>query len=106
MTWLPSASASQPFRASRTTGRWYAARREPSSRWGDDFGADEETVLAGQFDRPVLVHYFTRAGEGVLHEGATRIRASPLCVDDARTGGYGGSSAADSAKDDLAAAAA
>ena len=23
--------------------------------WGDDFGADEETVLASQFDRPVLV---------------------------------------------------
>jgi asparaginyl-tRNA synthetase len=26
--------------------------------WGDDFGGDEETVLANQFDRPVLVHHY------------------------------------------------
>jgi asparaginyl-tRNA synthetase len=27
-------------------------------RWGDDFGGDEETLLASQFDRPVLVTRF------------------------------------------------
>ncbi len=26
--------------------------------WGDDFGGDEETVLANQFDRPVMVHHY------------------------------------------------
>ena len=26
--------------------------------WGDDIGGDEETVLANQFDRPVMVHRF------------------------------------------------
>ena len=26
--------------------------------WGDDFGGDEETVLAEKFDRPVLVHRY------------------------------------------------
>jgi asparaginyl-tRNA synthetase len=26
--------------------------------WGDDFGGDEETVLASQFDRPVIVHRY------------------------------------------------
>jgi asparaginyl-tRNA synthetase len=26
--------------------------------WGDDIGGDEETILANQFDRPVLVHRF------------------------------------------------
>jgi len=26
--------------------------------WGDDFGGDEETVLAEQFDRPVMVHRY------------------------------------------------
>jgi asparaginyl-tRNA synthetase len=26
--------------------------------WGDDIGGDEETVLANQFDRPVLVHRY------------------------------------------------
>ena len=29
--------------------------------WGDDFGADEETVLANQFDRPVIVHRYPAA---------------------------------------------
>jgi asparaginyl-tRNA synthetase len=26
--------------------------------WGDDIGGDEETILANQFDRPVLIHRF------------------------------------------------
>ncbi|NLH50705.1 MAG: asparagine--tRNA ligase [Myxococcales bacterium] len=26
--------------------------------WGDDFGGDEETVLASQLDRPVMVHHY------------------------------------------------
>jgi len=30
-------------------------------QWGDDFGGDEETVLASQFDRPVLVTRFPAA---------------------------------------------
>ncbi len=28
------------------------------AKWGDDFGGDEETVLANQFDRPVIVHRY------------------------------------------------
>src|SRR5258708_4207415 len=27
-------------------------------KWGDDMGADEETILCKQFDRPVLVHRY------------------------------------------------
>lgn len=27
-------------------------------QWGDDFGADEETIVAGKFDRPVMVTHF------------------------------------------------
>jgi asparaginyl-tRNA synthetase len=30
-------------------------------QWGDDFGGDEETVLASQFDRPVMVHHYPAA---------------------------------------------
>jgi asparaginyl-tRNA synthetase len=29
-----------------------------ATKWGDDFGADEETVLANRFDRPVIVHRY------------------------------------------------
>ncbi|HUP18902.1 MAG TPA: asparagine--tRNA ligase [Gemmatimonadota bacterium] len=28
--------------------------------WGQDFGGDEQTLLAGQFDRPVFVHSFPK----------------------------------------------
>jgi asparaginyl-tRNA synthetase len=28
------------------------------AKWGDDFGGDEETLLASQFDRPVIVHRY------------------------------------------------
>ncbi len=30
-------------------------------QWGDDFGADEETIVASQFDRPVMVTRFPAA---------------------------------------------
>lgn len=26
--------------------------------WGEDFGADEETIISQQFDRPVLIHHY------------------------------------------------
>jgi asparaginyl-tRNA synthetase len=29
-----------------------------AAKWGDDFGGDEETILANQFDRPVIVHRY------------------------------------------------
>ena len=28
------------------------------AKWGDDFGGDEETILASQFDRPVIIHRY------------------------------------------------
>jgi asparaginyl-tRNA synthetase len=31
------------------------------TKWGDDFGGDEETILSSQFDRPVIVHRFPAA---------------------------------------------
>jgi asparaginyl-tRNA synthetase len=30
-------------------------------QWGDDFGADEETIVASKFDRPVMVTHFPAA---------------------------------------------
>jgi asparaginyl-tRNA synthetase len=30
-------------------------------QWGDDFGGDEETILASQYDRPVLITHFPAA---------------------------------------------
>lgn len=28
------------------------------TQWGDDLGADEETIISGNFDRPVLIHHY------------------------------------------------
>src|SRR5574340_1789330 len=30
-------------------------------KWGDDIGGDEETIVARQFDRPVMVHRYPAA---------------------------------------------
>jgi len=30
----------------------------PEFRWGDDFGAEDETVISSRFDRPVMVHRY------------------------------------------------
>ncbi|MCB1197879.1 MAG: asparagine--tRNA ligase [Bdellovibrionota bacterium] len=30
-------------------------------KWGDDFGADDETILTQEFDRPIIVHRFPKA---------------------------------------------
>jgi asparaginyl-tRNA synthetase len=34
-----------------------------ASKFGDDFGGDEETILTQQFDRPILVHRFPTANK-------------------------------------------
>lgn len=38
-----------------------AARPEKQIPWGDDLGAEDETILANQFDRPVMVHRYPTA---------------------------------------------
>ncbi len=37
------------------------------AKWGDDFGGDEETIISKEFDRPVVIHRYPTADEGVLH---------------------------------------
>jgi asparaginyl-tRNA synthetase len=32
----------------------------PEAKVGDDFGGDEETIISGQFDRPVIVHRYPK----------------------------------------------
>jgi asparaginyl-tRNA synthetase len=31
------------------------------TKWGDDFGGDEETILSKEFDRPVIIHRYPQA---------------------------------------------
>lgn len=34
---------------------------DPNFKWGDDFGAPDETLISEQFDRPVFVHHYPTA---------------------------------------------
>ena len=48
-----------PFpRITYTEAIEYLQKAGHPAKWGDDFGGDEETVLANQFDRPVIVHRY------------------------------------------------
>lgn len=33
-------------------------QHNPETRWGDDFGGDEETILASQYDRPLFITHY------------------------------------------------
>jgi asparaginyl-tRNA synthetase len=37
------------------------AKGDPNFKWGDDFGAPDETLISEQFDRPVFVHHYPTA---------------------------------------------
>ncbi len=34
------------------------AKGDPNFKWGDDFGAPDETLISEQFDKPVFVHHY------------------------------------------------
>ncbi len=36
-------------------------KRGNPTKWGDDFGGDEETILSSEYDRPVMVHRYPSA---------------------------------------------
>jgi len=49
----------KPFpRLTYTEAIEYIQKTGHPIKWGDDLGADEETILCKQFDRPVLVHRY------------------------------------------------
>ncbi len=57
--------------------------------WGDDFGGDEETVLAEQFDRPVLVHRYPATCKAFYMKGDPNDGRLALCMDMLAPEGYG-----------------
>ena len=58
-------------------------------QWGDDFGAEDETVLANQFDRPVLVHRYPAAAKAFYMKNDPADPKLALCVDMLAPEGYG-----------------
>jgi asparaginyl-tRNA synthetase len=60
-----------------------------SFEWGGDFGAEDETVLSRQFDRPVLVHRYPRAVKPFYMEDDPENPDVTMSVDMLAPEGYG-----------------
>jgi len=57
--------------------------------WGDDFGADEETVLASRYDRPVMIHRYPAACKAFYMKNDPDDPRLALCVDVLAPEGHG-----------------
>ncbi len=70
--------------------------------WGEDFGGDEETALASQFDRPVLVHRYPASCKAFYMKTDPADPRLALCVDVLAPEGYGEIIGGGQREDDLA----
>ncbi|MDA0748873.1 MAG: asparagine--tRNA ligase [bacterium] len=57
--------------------------------WGEDFGAEDETVLANQFDRPILVHRYPTICKAFYMKADPENADLALCMDMLAPEGYG-----------------
>jgi asparaginyl-tRNA synthetase len=64
-------------------------KRGNPTRWGDDFGGDEETILSSAFDRPVMVHRYPAAIKAFYMQPDTQRPELALGFDMLATEGYG-----------------
>ncbi|MGD9850546.1 MAG: asparagine--tRNA ligase [Nitrospirales bacterium] len=58
-------------------------------QFGDDFGGDDETILANQFDRPVIVHRYPAAAKAFYMAKDPDRQELALCMDMLAPEGYG-----------------
>ena len=58
-------------------------------QFGDDFGGDDETVLAQAFDQPVIVHRYPAAIKAFYMESDPQAPELALCMDVLAPEGYG-----------------
>jgi asparaginyl-tRNA synthetase len=70
--------------------------------WGDDFGAEAETTLSQQFDRPVMVHRYPMAVKAFYMKQDPAEPRVALCVDVLAPEGYGEVIGGGQREDDLA----
>jgi asparaginyl-tRNA synthetase len=70
--------------------------------WGADFGADEETAISSEFDRPVLVHRYPIEMKAFYMKADPEDPRLALCVDMLAPEGYGEIIGGGQREDDLA----
>jgi asparaginyl-tRNA synthetase len=59
------------------------------TKWGEDFGGDEETILSSEFDRPVMVHRYPAAIKAFYMQPDPQRPALALGFDMLAPEGYG-----------------
>jgi len=80
----------KPFpRITYTEAIEYIQKTGHPIKWGDDMGADEETVLCKQFDRPVLVHRYPAEMKAFYFKKDPKDPKVALGVDVLAPEGYG-----------------
>ncbi len=64
-------------------------KKEPDFRYGDDFGAPQETLISESFDRPVLVHHYPVQCKAFYMKRDPNDETLSLSVDMIAPEGYG-----------------
>ena len=64
-------------------------RKGTPAKPGDDFGAEDETILSNEFDRPVIVHRYPAALKAFYMETDPERPDLALCMDVLAPEGYG-----------------
>jgi asparaginyl-tRNA synthetase len=59
------------------------------TRFGDDFGAEHETIISAKFDRPVIIHRYPKQLKAFYMKGDPDDPALSLCMDVLAPEGYG-----------------
>ncbi len=91
-----------PARAGGSGGRALPGASVPPFQWGDDIGGDEETVVASQFDRPVMVHRYPASMKAFYFKKDAQDPRVALGCDVLAPEGYGEIIGGGQREDDLA----
>jgi asparaginyl-tRNA synthetase len=78
-----------------------AATPESTFRYGDDFGAPDETILSNRYDRPVMVHRYPAAVKAFYMKRDPADATKCLCVDVLGSEGVGELIGGSQREDDL-----
>jgi asparaginyl-tRNA synthetase len=77
-------------------------KKGKDAKFGDDFGADEETAISEEFDRPVMIHRYPAAIKSFYMKRDPQDPRTALCVDVIAPEGYGEIIGGSQREDDLA----